>query len=294
LKIMSTDNARRIAIRTIVLSALFLHSIGVRASAITPSGQEEVTKADEKALADRAPALLLVMDRNRVLAGEDVVLTIVARRGVFTGGEVEMYASPVLHLTPVPVADRSHVRRYNITAAKAGEFVLLVRATITGDSEKIATSDVSDAVMLTVIAGSGRFAAVNGGVIIGAIVGFLSSLGGLYAKEFVESRTARRNRTRWLSNELVGRLEAALLDIGKRRPVSYQPWMDELYGKYFSTLRAWGGNSRTGEHVSHELVEIESLLRDYNDRLKGISMDDALVRGLEERIRGVQRTLSSN
>jgi hypothetical protein len=132
----------------------------------------------------------------------------------------------------------------------------------------------------------------NGGVLIGAVLAVASSFLGLYFKEWLENRMAKRYDARWLSNELVGRLEVARQDVRSGRSVSYQPWMEELYSKHFSALRKWETTPDAGEGLSQEVIQIEGLLRQYNLSLTRVTMDEALVRDLDERISRAQRRLS--
>jgi hypothetical protein len=241
-------------------------------------------------------ALLLVVDRNRVEDGETVGLTVLLARGRFAEAKPEVYAAGALSVSEVSGSDSEHVRRYRIAVSKPGEYSVVVRTAIKPEGgEAVPVRVVIRNVLLTVSRKEGGIVALNSRVVIGAIAlifGSVSSLFGLYSKQVVEGWTARRNQVGWLSNELVGRLEAARGDVRRRRTANYQPWMDELYSKYFSALRRWPGEPRVGESLTQEMIEIEGLLRQYNDSLSKVSTDEGFAKDLDHRIVAVQRILS--
>ena len=59
----------------------------------------------------------------------------------------------------------------------------------------------------------------NIGVVIGAVLGVVSSFFALASKYMKDEWVRKREETRWLSNELVGRLEAARLNIRSQQSV---------------------------------------------------------------------------
>lgn len=231
--------------------------------------------------------MLVVLDRNKIEAGETVVLTLVLPPDTALAGSPVM--SEALDVTELP-HDRPELMRYRIKTAKAGEYSIVIRGAHRSGTEASA-SYINKTVLLTVAAKKNSLAGISG-VVIGTFLGLASSFMGLCFKEWTEGRSTERKGILWLSNELVGRLEAARLDLKNGRTVNYQPWVDELYAKYFSTLRKWESTSEAGERLSQEVIEIAGMLGDYNKSLNKIAADDSLVAALDERIVGVQRRLS--
>jgi hypothetical protein len=235
--------------------------------------------------------LLLVLDRDKIQPGETAVLSVVLSGSSFL--RLEPYPSDALQFVVLNGPDPGHLKRYAIRAAGAGEYSILIRAGVKAQSDPaVSECMLNRSVALTVIAKEHGTLAAIAGVLTGIILGASSSLFGLYFKDFLERRATGRNQALWLSNELVGRLEAARLDLKNRRTVNYQAWMEELYSKNFSALRKWGGTPEVGETLSREVVQIEGLLRDYNQSLSKVSGDDDLVLNLDVRIVRVQRILT--
>ena len=178
-----------------------------------------------------------------------------------------------------------------------GEYSILVRATVKAETDTEAPRHMLNrSVALTVVDQERGIVAGNAGVIIaailGAILGVFGSFFGVYFKDVVERWSANRNRFMWLSNELVGRLEAAKLDIRNQRNVNYQSWMEELYSKHFSALRTWDATPEVGEGLSRDVIQIEGLLRKYNQSLSSVAADDELIVDLNRRIDQVQKILT--
>jgi hypothetical protein len=66
-----------------------------------------------------------------------------------------------------------------------------------------------------------------------------------------------------------------------------------VFLKYFSALRKWGSTPDSGMQASAEVIEIEALLRQYNDKLKkAVAVDDDLVKSLDQCIVRLQTRLS--
>jgi hypothetical protein len=237
--------------------------------------------------------LLLVLDRNKIGEGETAALNVVVSGASFLDGGLETYHSDALQFTELPESDPAHLKRYAVKASRAGEYSILVRAAVKPETNEAATGRrLIRTVVLTVNAKRGIVAGNAGAAILGAILGALGSFWGVYFKDVVERWAAKRNRFLWLTNEFVGRLEAARLDVKRRRTVNYQPWMEELYSKHFSALRSWEGTPEAGETLSREVIQIEGLLREYNQSLSGVAVDDDVVADLDQRMVRVQRTLS--
>lgn len=120
--------------------------------------------------------------------------------------------------------------------------------------------------------------------VVGAFVG----LYGLQVSRVAEDRVLVGHA--WMAHG--GTRTAARLDLKSRRSVSYLPWMDELYSKYFSFFRKWESTTEAGEKLSRQVIEIAGLLEDYNKSLNRVAADDSLVAALDERIVGMQRRLT--
>jgi hypothetical protein len=237
--------------------------------------------------------LLLVLDRNRIGQGDTAVLSVVASGASFVDGGPETYHSDELQFAELPKTDPGHLRRYVVKAIRTGEYPILVIAAVKpGTNEGGTGRKLIRTVVLTVVTKQSIVSENAAAAILGAILGALGSFWGVYFKEVVERWAEKRNRFLWLSNEFVGRLEAARLDVKKRRTVNYQPWMEELYSKHFSALRGWQETPEAGETLSREVTQIEGLLGEFNQSLGGVSVDDKLVAELDERIVRVQRALS--
>ena len=125
----------------------------------------------------------------------------------------------------------------------------------------------------------------NIGVVVGAVLGVVSSFLGLLLKDRMDGWARKRDEIRWLCNELVGRLEAARLDVRSQRSVEYSSWMEELYSRHFSALRRWDTRTGAGGGLRQELIQIEGLLREYNNRRQDeVTVSKDIVRDLERRI----------
>jgi hypothetical protein len=234
--------------------------------------------------------LLLVLDRNRMHVGDTTVLRVFAPVG-FLVGDPEAYYSSSLQWKPRPHTDPSHLRQYEVTPRQPGDYSILVRAKVSATTNAVAGQTVTRNVLLTVAGKEPGVLTGNIGLILGALLGLIGSFAGIYFKDFMDRWSARRNRFQWLTNELVGRLEAARLDVRNGRSVNYQAWMEELYSKHYSALRQILATPDDGESLGRQIIEIEGLLREYNQSLSRVSADENLMQDIDRRIDQVQRAL---
>lgn len=235
--------------------------------------------------------LVLVFDRNKIQPGETAVLSAILSGSSFL--RIEPFPSDALRVVMLDGTDPGHLRRYAIRPTETGEFSILIRAQVKAQSDAaVSECQLNRIVDLTVVAKDHGTLSAIAGVVTGIILGAVSSLFGLYFKDVLERRTTRRNQTLWLSNEFVGRLETARFDLKNRRTVNCESWMEELYSKHFSALRRWGDTPEVGEGLSREVVQIEGLLRDYNQSLSRVSGGDDLVLKLDGCIVHVQKILT--
>lgn len=281
----SADNAASLVL-------ILCLAVSAMAQGVLP-GKGTAAAESSRSGPSRDETLLLVLDRNKIGEGETAALSIVVSGASFVDGGLETYHSDVLHFAELPESDPRHLKRYSVKAGGAGEYSILVRATVKPETNDVVTGQrLIRTVELTVATKRGIVAENFGAAILGAILGALGSFWGLYFKDVIERWAAKRDRFVWLTNEFVGRLEAARLDVKQRRTVNYQPWMEELYSKHFSALRSWQQTPEAGEALSREVIEVEGLLEKYNQSLSRVSVDDDVVADLDERIVRVERTLS--
>jgi hypothetical protein len=255
------------------------------ASAADPRG----SSTQAPAAAD--PQLTLIVDRNGIRAGDTTVLSVVAPVG-FLVEEPQAYFSSFLQWKPRQHTEPSQLWQYEITPRQPGHYSIFVRARVSAPMKGMAGQIIGRNVLLEVSAKDPNVLTRNSGLIVGALLGLISSFAGVYFKDYMDRWSARRNRFQWLTNELVGRLETARQDVRNGRSVNYQVWMEELYSKHYSALRQISTVPADGEMVGRQIVEIEGLLRQYNESLTRVSRDERITQDIERRIEGIQQVLS--
>lgn len=276
----------------IIFFIIFIHILFIN---VTPSGSDQLKQiflAKQNAeQSHNAPAnfAFIFTDRKELEAGESTILYVILAKGYNFGETSNVTVSTSLNYSPliVNVANSPYERRFKIECIKSGVYQIFIRLENIIELGEEANLDGTNMLTLKVVDKSPYYLGTTGGLIIGAIIGLITSFTTTFFNEMRQRKQRRAEQINWIFNTLRPRIEATKMDISQRKDVAFSDTMVEFYklGCY-SILKEIPLLNAPGTNLGTELIKIDSLIDEYKSQLnkRKVEIPQSLIQNINDKM----------
>ena len=209
-------------------------------------------------------------DRTKLIAGDSTILYVILNPDYRFTDHSKVVISTSLNYTPIAGdAIRSPCeKRFKINSTRNGEYQILIQLINILKSDEESKFDQRKMLTLKILDKPSNPLGALAGVIIGVLIGLITSFVTTLFNELRQRKQKRTKQVNWVFNSLRPQILAAQKRIKERQEVFFAGTMKEFYelGCY-SILEEISSKSKINVNLSDELIEINSLLDEYNNQL---------------------------